>query len=450
MKKYILSLICCFMTVIFIGCNSENDDAFSIDQTTQLAFSQGLEVAESPNTTVLQISANKDWKISLTFDSSDADWCSVTQESSDKSSHLLLTFKANKGINERKATLYISTRSEVHKLKITQKASDQIVATQSTYIIKKEGGDVEVKFDTNTEYNYQLDMNTALWLTFVSKEKKDNAVTMRFHADKNNGFGRNGILLLDPKNETINEVKIEIRQEPRQFESVEEINQLREGDLAVRLGSEIDNYSRIEALSLDGSLNSDDIVTLQKLFKTHSGYNQHLRNLDMFWCKINAPLANKIPAYMFANASYLETIKLPASTKIIGIGAFQHCTELKSIKIPDDVKVIEHNVFQNCIKLKAIDITENSMLQSIEEYAFNTGGEIESISLPYTLTKFDGTSFFGLKTKELHVKWETPPVLKKVGSKPNTTLYVPKNTAELYRNAAYWKDFGNIVEEAEK
>ncbi|MCM1505634.1 MAG: leucine-rich repeat protein [Ruminococcus flavefaciens] len=61
----------------------------------------------------------------------------------------------------------------------------------------------------------------------------------------------------------------------------------------------------------------------------------------------------------FCNCSYLESVVIPDSVKVIGERAFFGCTSLTSIEIPDSVTSIEYGAFYNCTSLVSIKIPDS-------------------------------------------------------------------------------------------
>jgi hypothetical protein len=112
----------------------------------------------------------------------------------------------------------------------------------------------------------------------------------------------------------------------------------------------------------------------------------------------------KIGYYAFGHCGALETIRIPSSVKIIGIGAFQECDKLakvqfgdgnletigqqafwrcgalESIEIPSSVKVIGKAVFSHTEKLSTVTLYDG--LESIGENAFSACPNLCVLQLP--------------------------------------------------------------------
>ena len=111
----------------------------------------------------------------------------------------------------------------------------------------------------------------------------------------------------------------------------------------------------------------------------------------------------KINGVAFAGSD-IESVTIPNSVKVIGVGAFMECTNLRSVNLSNSVTSIEWFAFGGCTGLEEIH-SLSSEPATIEEDAF--------------------TSY-------------------------SATLYVPGGAENAYKNDFYWKKFTNIVETVDK
>lgn len=194
----------------------------------------------------------------------------------------------------------------------------------------------------------------------------------------------------------------------------------------------------------------------------------------------------EIEMLCFAGCANLKHVTLPQSCNILGLGAFESCMELRDITLPDGLEIIPTMCFYGS-ELETLELnsgcriiesssfgntpltslTLNEGLERIEMTAFEYNNLTE-IKLPTTL-KWLGKDCFTHHKSETKVQWEkvwcpctVPPEcwydedvnlcdspFGSWTSLQDATLYVPVGTAELYRNAPGWFQFGNIVETSE-
>lgn len=94
----------------------------------------------------------------------------------------------------------------------------------------------------------------------------------------------------------------------------------------------------------------------------------------------------------FAYCSKLTTITIPESVTIIADGAFRDCTSLISVNIPSGVTSIAHHLFLNCRNLTSIHIPSN--VTSIADMAFQGSG-LKSVTIPNSVTSIGASAFSG-------------------------------------------------------
>ena len=147
----------------------------------------------------------------------------------------------------------------------------------------------------------------------------------------------------------------------------------------------------------------------------------------------------------FYNCKNLSSITLPQSLQRIGQYTFYKCTALSSITLPESLQSIEGRAFEYS-GLKSIEIPDN--VTSLGILAFYDCKNLESAKLSKRLT-YDNFSYFQGCTKmtKLRLYAGVPPTVDYepyLSFRTNCVLEVPRGTEDLYRNAAYWKDFKEI------
>ena len=131
-----------------------------------------------------------------------------------------------------------------------------------------------------------------------------------------------------------------------------------------------------------------------------------------------------IKNYAFDGCSSLTSVTIPNSVTSIGTYAFYGCKSLTSATIGNSVKSIGQDAFYNCSSLTSIEIPNS--VTSIGAYAFSGCSTLTSVTSKSYNPPALGTSVFNKVDKSI-------------------PLYVPEETIDLYKAAAQWKDFNNII-----
>ena len=156
----------------------------------------------------------------------------------------------------------------------------------------------------------------------------------------------------------------------------------------------------------------------------------------------------------FAQTDSLRSINIPLGVTEIPDLFLAYSNEIDTIIIPDGVTRIGSSAFQWDYDLSYIKLPKN--LKSIDSYAFEATNVVEFV-FPETLELIGRGAFNGLKyLKKVYCMAKTPPIAELdpindydgpfYWSGKNCTLYVPKGSGDLYRNASGWQDFQQVVE----
>lgn len=185
----------------------------------------------------------------------------------------------------------------------------------------------------------------------------------------------------------------------------------------------------------------------------------------------------------FGLCKSLKDISIPSSVTSIGMQAFMGCSSSTFISIPSTLTYIPNDVFMNCSGIITVDpanpnyssidgvlynknktrliITPASktdifivpnFVNIIDDYGFSSCTSLTSITIPNTVTTIGSYAFSNCTgLKSIYVYHNTPLVIPQNRTFNNVpystcTLYVPKGTKALYRAAANWSIFWNIVE----
>ena len=174
---------------------------------------------------------------------------------------------------------------------------------------------------------------------------------------------------------------------------------------------------------------------------------------------------NSIGDYAFKGSS-ITSIEIPPSITYVGMGAFDSCYDLTRVNItdlpswcnivfyvdytdgPSNPLEYAHRLYLN--GLEVTDLVIPDTISHINELVFRGCTGLTSVTMPSTITSI-GYGAFAKCTNLNYIKClgATPPSAEydtfDEGVYQNTTLYVPLNAIEAYRNAEVWGNFQNIV-----
>lgn len=161
----------------------------------------------------------------------------------------------------------------------------------------------------------------------------------------------------------------------------------------------------------------------------------------------------------FGGCTSLETIK-GEGVELID-RSFWNCSSLTTIDMPN-LKVIEGYAFANCTSLKSMKLPQGLIMlgNSDLDCVFENCSNLESITLPATLQSIGSNSYYASSSlfkgcsalKNIIVSNPVPVAIAETNFDAttyiNATLRVPIGSLEAYKNADGWKNFFNIVEDA--
>ena len=161
-------------------------------------------------------------------------------------------------------------------------------------------------------------------------------------------------------------------------------------------------------------------------------------SVDGIWYNFDSSAKTATVTYQGSSYSsysneYTGDIVIPAtvtyndeeySVTSIGNAAFYKCTGLTSVTIPNSVTSIENDAFYQCSGLTSVTIPNS--VTSIGDWAFNGCTSLSTITNYATTPQAITSSVFSDDNKY------------------NCTLYVLKNSVNLYHSADVWQDFVHI------
>ena len=150
--------------------------------------------------------------------------------------------------------------------------------------------------------------------------------------------------------------------------------------------------------------------------------------------------------YCFHNCYALKSIEIPSSVTTLGEGLFYYCKSLHSVILPQNTTCLGKKFFAYCQSLKSIEIP--SSVESLGESCFDHCYSLESINIPTNVTSIGVNAFQycpSLKTLTCQIPTALEGDFFYNCKLDMATLFVPKESIELYSSAEPWCDFGTIL-----
>ena len=155
-----------------------------------------------------------------------------------------------------------------------------------------------------------------------------------------------------------------------------------------------------------------------------------------------------IPPYVCKEMREITSITIPEGVKSIGRHAFNYCLGIPSVTIPKGVTTIGSAAFFHTY-IESIIVPEG--VTEIGGWAFSECYSLNKIELPSTLKSIGNSAFketYYIDT--LICRAVLPPTMGELpvfeGVKTaNISLFVPKESIELYKAADQWKEFSQIL-----
>ncbi len=145
----------------------------------------------------------------------------------------------------------------------------------------------------------------------------------------------------------------------------------------------------------------------------------------------------------------LTSMTIPNSVTSIGWYAFQGCSGLTSVTIPNSITSLESGLFAGCTGLTSVTIPNS--VTSIGYGVFDGCSSLTSVIISKSVTSIGLFAFSGCSSlTKVVCKATTPPTIQdrtfdQYSIANQTTLYVPANSVNAYKNKAYWKKFSSIL-----
>lgn len=457
MRKIILAL---FAVALTASCSDSTDEP-AISPATQKTLAEGLNVPSDGIDTTLVFPLASGSKIDVSYQDDAYQWCSAYQETDSVGRMLRVHVKcaaSDSTLVQRMAGITITSGNKSYELRVRQNPAKLAYTKQTVYYIPNTGGEFDILVYANTKFSVKRSIYTTgsgddtrtidtSWAKLDGEYNNiqgdaNKPVKIHFDASINTGLGRKAIFYTTGDSLRDGGKMFEIIQQPRQLEQHETIDTDIFSYLDDLLGNDPINLARMKTLKINGIISTLDLnyiasasgIELDTLDLSSAHYSRQSETKD-----------RSIDKRMFFKSG-IRSILLPANLDNIQEEAFASCKNLATMTIPASVTSIDAQAFVNSSNIKDIIIPQDSKLESLGEEAFNTGSVLNSLFIPASATNIYRNALKGLRAKELHVKWSTPPTLQGEAYS-GCTLYVPKGFAEKYQAADYWKNYKDIREE---
>lgn len=151
-----------------------------------------------------------------------------------------------------------------------------------------------------------------------------------------------------------------------------------------------------------------------------------------------------LPENCFCGCSSLTSITLPDGITSLGADCLEDCSSLTSITLPNSITSLGTNCFYGCCSLTSIDLP-NSII-SLGYGCFRLCSKLSYIVFPLTLKIIGDDIFYNaMQKKSIVCLAATPPNCPSSNFiDSNTSLFVPNNAIDLYKNTAPWNTAKSI------
>lgn len=153
-----------------------------------------------------------------------------------------------------------------------------------------------------------------------------------------------------------------------------------------------------------------------------------------------------IGANAFSGCSFSEIV-LPKSVESIENAAFMSCGNLTAISLPKNITELTESVFKGCGSLSNIELPRNITI--IGSSAFSGCASLASVVLPNSLSAIGSSAFYNCTSlSKVESQIPTPFEIINVftGISPESELHVPYGKKSLYESTKGWNVFGEIIE----
>lgn len=355
-----------------------------------------LYLSSEINNETISFTTNKKWTASLSSTQGDKSWCTIFPTNGNAgSANIKVNTTENTEYDDRSVILTIRSGKTVRNINITQKQKNTIVISKNDFEVSEHGGIIEVETLTNIDLEVLIPENID-WVHQQKQTSGTKALTntkITFKIDKNINFrSRACLITINDSENTIKET-ITLKQE-----GISEVNLTTPGTLNSLFTEE--EKQNIEKLTISGTLNEYDILTLKQMlslkYLNMTNVNNTILPNRAFENNqtINEILLpeglQEIPEYLFYR-SRVTKCDLPENIKIIGDYSFYYTPIKGTLRIPSSVQKIGKSAFYGC---PVSELILNEGLIKIDTEAFylciSIGNEL---TIPSTVARIEHRAF---------------------------------------------------------
>ena len=155
----------------------------------------------------------------------------------------------------------------------------------------------------------------------------------------------------------------------------------------------------------------------------------------------------------FAGCDGLTSVQLPSTVKAVSACAFLGCTDLRQVFLPATINAFGGCAFTACTSLQQIALPRHAEI--VDSLTFYCCASLTSVVLPHRIhTVCQGALEHLPSMTSLYCFASTPPVAEQgaftYADQQHCTLYVPKESLQLYTNSPVWSSFQHIVALSDK
>lgn len=161
-----------FMSILFFTCCSKepaNPEISVVDGNINY-FSQSMDFPSEGGSKTLNFVSNVNWTLSVAETQSSVNWCSLSQSEGRAGTYnITISVEENNGYDDRNVVLVLTAGDIQKNIIVNQKQKNAITLTTNRFEVGNEGGIIDVKLNTNTDFTYEIGKDCKDWITPVPK-----------------------------------------------------------------------------------------------------------------------------------------------------------------------------------------------------------------------------------------------------------------------------------------